>query len=75
MKEHFGDRCFQPIRSTTRIKEAPAQGKTIYEHAPKSDAALDYQRVVERLITGHVAQSSGEATPDVDIDTDEAMTG
>jgi chromosome partitioning protein len=71
MKEHFGDRCFQPIRSTTRIKEAPAQGKTIYEHAPKSDAALDYQRVVERLITGHVA----DATPEVDVDADEAMTG
>ena len=75
MKEHFGDRCFQPIRSTTRIKEAPAQGKTIYEHAPKSDAALDYQRVVERLITGHVAQGAGEATPEVELDTDEAMTG
>lgn len=71
MKEHFGERCFQPIRSTTRIKEAPAQGKTIYEHAPKSDAALDYQRVVDRLITGHV----GEATPDVEVDADEAMTG
>lgn len=75
MKEHFGERCFQPIRSTTRIKEAPAQGKTIFEHAPKSDAALDYQRVVDRLITGHVAQHSGESAPDVDLDADEAMTG
>jgi hypothetical protein len=43
----------------------------MYEHAPKSDAALDYQRVVERLITGHVA----DATPEVDVDADEAMTG
>lgn len=71
MKEHFGERCFQPIRQATRIKEAPAQGKTIFEHAPKSDAALDYQRVVERLITGHAAAGS----PDVDVDADEAMTG
>jgi chromosome partitioning protein len=72
LKEHFSERCFQPIRSTTRIKEAPAQGKTIFEHAPKSDAALDYQRVVDRLITGHAALDAG---PDAELESDEAMTG
>jgi chromosome partitioning protein len=71
LKEHFGDRCFQPIRSATRVKEAPAQGKTIFEHAPDSHAALDYQRVVERLITGHAA----ELDLDGRADEDEAMTG
>jgi chromosome partitioning protein len=69
MKEHFGDRCFQPIRATTRIKEAPAQGKTIFEWAPDSNAASDYQRVVDRLVTGRCADV------DVDADADEAMTG
>jgi chromosome partitioning protein len=69
MKEHFGDRCFQPIRATTKIKEAPAQGKTIFEYAPDSHAASDYQRVVERLVTGRCADV------DVDADADEAMTG
>ncbi|HVH44125.1 MAG TPA: ParA family protein [Labilithrix sp.] len=69
LKEHFGPRCFAPIRSTTRIKEAPAQGKTIFEFAPDSHAATDYQRVVDRLVTGRCADV------DVDADADEAMTG
>jgi chromosome partitioning protein len=73
MKEHFGERCFQPVRATTKIKEAPAQGKTIFEYAPDSHAATDYQRVVERLITGH----SAELGEDGDLESDEtpAMTG
>ncbi len=71
LKEHFGDRCFQPIRSATRVKEAPAQGKTIFEHAPDSHAALDYLRVVERLITGR----SAELDLDGRAEEDEAMTG
>jgi chromosome partitioning protein len=73
MKEHFGERCFQPVRATTKIKEAPAQGKTIFEYAPDSHAATDYPRVVERLITGH----SAELGEDGDLESDEtpAMTG
>jgi chromosome partitioning protein len=72
LKEHFGDRCFQPVRATTKIKEAPAQGKTIFEYAPDSHAASDYQSVVERLVTGRA--------PSVDVDdaradAEEAMTG
>jgi chromosome partitioning protein len=52
LKEHFGERVLTPIRAATRIKEAPAQGKTIFEFAPDSNAAEDYGRVVETLITG-----------------------
>ena len=52
MKQHFGDKCLAPIRQTIKIKEAPAQGKTIFEYAPDSHAAIDYQRVVKRLIDG-----------------------
>src|ERR1700759_4174173 len=52
MKQHFGDKWPAPIRSTIKIKEAPAQGKTIFEFAPDSHAATDYQRVVRRLIDG-----------------------
>jgi chromosome partitioning protein len=69
LKEHFGERCFQPIRSTTRIKEAPAQGKTIFEWAPDSHAATDYQRVVDRLVTGRCAELEADA------DVEEALTG
>ncbi|MEO8876015.1 MAG: ParA family protein [Polyangiaceae bacterium] len=52
LREHFGDRCLEPIRQTTKIKEAPAQGSTIFEYAPDSNAADDYQRVVDRIIDG-----------------------
>jgi chromosome partitioning protein len=52
LKEHFGDRVMPPIRQATRIKEAPAQGKTIFEYAPDSNAAEDYMRVVDILVHG-----------------------
>ena len=44
-----------PIRSTIKIKEAPAQGKTIFEYAADSNAAQDYLRVVDRLVFGAAA--------------------
>lgn len=52
LKEHFGERVLTPIRAATRVKEAPAQGKTIFEFAPDSNAAEDYGRVVDTLIAG-----------------------
>jgi len=52
LKDHFGDRVFPPIRSATRLKEAPAQGKTIFEFAPDSSPAEDYGRVVDLLVSG-----------------------
>ncbi len=56
LQKHFGERCLDPIRQATRVKEAPASAKTIFEHAPDSNAAQDYARVVERIIHGHPAQ-------------------
>jgi chromosome partitioning protein len=58
LKEHFGDRVMPPIRQATRLKEAPAQGKTIFEYAPDSNAAEDYMRVVEILHRGVVESSA-----------------
>jgi chromosome partitioning protein len=52
LKEHFGERVLSPIRAATRLKEAPAQSKTIFEMAPESNAAEDYQRVVDWLVDG-----------------------
>jgi chromosome partitioning protein len=63
LKDHFGERVMVPIRAATRLKEAPAQGKTIFEMAPESNAAEDYQRVVDRLVDGaghaEIAQAVG----------------
>jgi chromosome partitioning protein len=52
LHEHFGDRVLAPIRSATRLKEAPAQGKTIFELSPESNAAEDYGHVVDWLVDG-----------------------
>ena len=52
LREHFGERVLPPIRQTTRLKEAPAQSQTIFEFAPDSNAAGDYEQVVHWLIHG-----------------------
>ncbi len=62
LKDHFGDRVLPPIRQATRIREAPAQGKTIFEHAPDSTSAQDYATVVDLLVHGpaqRMAQAVG----------------
>ena len=60
MKQHFGEKCFAPIRATIKIKEAPAQGRTIFEYAPDSNAAEDYRRRVRRLLAGPGAVAMDE---------------
>jgi chromosome partitioning protein len=50
LRGHFGDRCLEPIRAAMKVKEAPSEGKTIFEYAPGSNAAEDYQRVVARVL-------------------------
>jgi len=50
MEQHFGDRCLPPVRAAMKVKEAPAQGQTIFEHAAGTNAAEDYMRVVERVL-------------------------
>ena len=50
LKEHFKDSCLEPVHYAIRAKEAPAQGKTLFEYAPGSPAAIDYRNVVGRLL-------------------------
>jgi chromosome partitioning protein len=61
LREHFGDRVLPPIRQATRLKEAPAQGKTIFEFAPESNAAQDYARVVDLLVDGTASAPANAA--------------
>lgn len=49
LTEHFGDRCLPPIRINTRLREAPAAKQTIFEHAPDSNGAADYLRLVDAV--------------------------
>jgi chromosome partitioning protein len=47
LRGHFRQKCLEPIRHNTRLAEAPANKKTIYEYAPESHGAEDYRRVVD----------------------------
>lgn len=47
LRDHFGARALPPIRSCVRLKEAPSQKRSIFEHAPDSTGAHDYARVVD----------------------------
>jgi chromosome partitioning protein len=51
LQQHFGERCLRPIRATMRVKEAPATGKTLFEYAATSSAALDYCAIVDQLLS------------------------
>jgi len=50
LERYFKDKVLPPIRINTRLKEAPAEHKSIFEFAPKSPAAEDYQALVERIV-------------------------
>lgn len=39
------------IRSSVRLRECSARGKTIFEHAPKSHSALDYYNLCSDILT------------------------
>ena len=59
LREHFGDRCLEPIRMTSRVKEAPSVGKTLFEHAGETTAAQDYLRVIARLLSEADSTAAG----------------
>jgi chromosome partitioning protein len=58
LKQHFGHRCLAPVRAVMKVKEAPAQGQTIFEYAEDCNAAEDYAALVQRVL------SSREQTAD-----------
>jgi len=61
LRKHFEERCLKPIRATTKLKEAPAQARTIFEHAPGAHGADDYASLVDAVIAGSHAGSAGRA--------------
>jgi chromosome partitioning protein len=67
LKEHFGDKCLAPVRAAIKVKEAPAQGQTIFEYAAGASAADDYAAVVDRIVASRKARTSpaDEARPAV----------
>jgi len=51
LEKTFGDRVTLPVRVDTKLSEAPGEGKTIFEYAPRSRGAVDYARLTEVVAT------------------------
>jgi len=63
LKQHFGERCLAPVRAAIKVKEAPAQGQTIFEYAEESNAAEDYAAVVQTILTSRERTAGTAAAP------------
>lgn len=50
LHRHFAEKVAEPIRINVKISEAMGQQRTIYEYAPQSTGAMDYARLVERVV-------------------------
>lgn len=61
LQGHFKHKCLEPIRLNTRLAEAPSHKKTIFEYAPVSHGAADYNRVCDWVLSTS-ARSSVEET-------------
>lgn len=49
LRERFGDRVLSPVPVRTRMREAIAEGKTIFEYAPREDIAELYAEICARI--------------------------
>jgi len=58
LQGHFKTKCLEPIRLNTRLAEAPSHKKTIFEYAPVSHGAEDYNRVVDWVLSTNAAAST-----------------
>lgn len=50
LRVYYGQRLCDPIRYSVRLSEAPGFGQTIFEYAPRSPGAEDYQKLTERIL-------------------------
>lgn len=52
--EHYHARVCDPIRYNVRLSEAPGCGQTIFEYAPSSAGAADYEALTNRILQDEV---------------------
>ncbi len=53
LQGYFHDKVLPPIRVNTRLKEAPRHQQSIFEYAPESRGATDYERLVSWVVEQH----------------------
>jgi chromosome partitioning protein len=63
LQGHFKHKCLEPIRLNTRLAEAPSHKKTIFEYAPQSHGAADYNRVVDWVVASSSTHDAAIAPP------------
>jgi len=50
LQAHYGQEVCSPIRYNVRLSEAPGHGQTVFEYAPGSPGAEDYQTLTRRIM-------------------------
>ncbi len=60
---HFGRSVSEPVRSNVRLSEAISYHQSIFEYAPESYGAKDYERLVRRVEYAQEEQSNGGRSP------------
>lgn len=53
LQGYFHDKVLPPIRVNTRLKEAPRHQQSIFEYAPESRGASDYEKLVNWVVEQH----------------------
>jgi chromosome partitioning protein len=50
LRLHYEQQVCEPVRYNVRLSEAPGYSQTIFEYAPGSTGAQDYQKLTERIL-------------------------
>ena len=50
LQSYYAGLVCEPVRYNVRLSEAPGYGQTIFEYAPNSPGAQDYQQLTERIL-------------------------
>jgi chromosome partitioning protein len=50
LRTHYSQQLCEPVRYNVRLSEAPGYGQSIFEYAPGSTGAQDYQKLTERIL-------------------------
>jgi chromosome partitioning protein len=51
LRQRYATELCEPVRYNVRLSEAPGYAQTIFEYAPGSSGAQDYQKLVEKILS------------------------
>ena len=51
LQERFGDEVLEPVPVRTRMREAIAEGETIFDYAPREDIAKIYKGMCDMIVS------------------------